>query len=316
MSSFADADLLEVGDQVLAIGNPFGVGQTVTSGIVSALARTRLGISDYQFFIQTDAAINPGNSGGALVDMQGRLVGINTAIFSKSGGSQGIGFAIPANMVKLISESALQGGTVRRPWLGASLAEVSPQIANAAGLDRASGALVSDVMDSGPAATGGLHAGDIIASVDGKDVSDPNAFAYRFTTRGTSGEVELEVLRAGTRRKISVPLRTAPESPPRDIRDLSGNNPLGGAKVANSFAGCRGRAFDRRHERRRGRGDRGLFDRATRRRQGRRHHLGDQRREGRYDKRPGKTRRQRRAPVAHDHQARRPNNTHRHRRVK
>jgi S1-C subfamily serine protease len=231
--SFADADLLEVGDQVLAIGNPFGVGQTVTSGIVSALARTRLGISDYQFFIQTDAAINPGNSGGALVDMQGRLVGINTAIFSKSGGSQGIGFAIPANMVKLITESALQGGTVRRPWLGASLAEVSPQIANAAGLDRASGALVSDVMDSGPAATGGLRAGDIIVSVDGKDVSDPNAFAYRFTTRGTSGEVELEVLRAGTRRKLAVPLRTAPESPPRDIRDLSGNNPLGGAKVAN-----------------------------------------------------------------------------------
>ena len=231
--SFADADLLEVGDQVLAIGNPFGVGQTVTSGIVSALARTRLGISDYQFFIQTDAAINPGNSGGALVDMQGRLVGINTAIFSKSGGSQGIGFAIPANMVKLITESALQGGTVRRPWLGASLAEVSPQIANAAGLDRASGALVADVMDSGPAATGGLRAGDIIVSVDGKDVSDPNAFAYRFTTRGTSGEVELEVLRAGTRRKLSVPLRTAPENPARDIRDLSGNNPLGGAKVAN-----------------------------------------------------------------------------------
>ncbi len=231
--SFADADLLEVGDQVLAIGNPFGVGQTVTSGIVSALARTRLGISDYQFFIQTDAAINPGNSGGALVDMQGRLVGINTAIFSKSGGSQGIGFAIPANMVRLIVESALQGGTVRRPWLGASLAEVNAQIANAAGLDRASGALVSEVMDGGPAASGGLRAGDIIVSVDAKDVSDPNAFAYRFTTRGTSGEVELEVLRAGTRRKLSVPLMTAPENPPRDIRDLSGNNPLGGAKVAN-----------------------------------------------------------------------------------
>lgn len=231
--SFADADLLEVGDQVLAIGNPFGVGQTVTSGIVSALARTRLGISDYQFFIQTDAAINPGNSGGALVDMQGRLVGINTAIFSKSGGSQGIGFAIPANMVKLIVESALHGGTVRRPWLGASLAEVSAQIANAAGLDRASGALVSDVADGGPAASGGLRPGDIIVAVDGKDVSDPNAFSYRFTTRGTSGEAELEVLRAGTRRKLSVPLMVAPETPPRDMRDLSGNNPLGGAKVAN-----------------------------------------------------------------------------------
>ncbi len=230
---FADADLLEVGDQVLAIGNPFGVGQTVTSGIVSALARTRLGISDYQFFIQTDAAINPGNSGGALVDMQGRLVGINTAIFSKSGGSQGIGFAIPANMVRLVVESALQGGAVRRPWLGASLAEITPHMATAAGLDRASGALVSEVFESGPAASGGLRAGDIVVSVDGKDISDPNAFSYRFTTRGTTGEVALEVLRAGTRRKLTVPLMVAPETPPRDIRDLTGNNPLGGAKVAN-----------------------------------------------------------------------------------
>ena len=237
--SFADADLLEVGDQVLAIGNPFGVGQTVTSGIVSALARTRLGISDYQFFIQTDAAINPGNSGGALVDMQGRLVGINTAIFSKSGGSQGIGFAIPANMVRLIVESALQGGTVRRPgWR--SLAEVSPQIANAAGLDRASGALVSEVMDGGPAASGGLRAGDIVVSVDGKDVSDPNAFTYRFTTRGASGEVGLEVLRAGTRRKLSVPLMVAPETPPRDIRDLAGNNPSGRREGRQPLARRRG----------------------------------------------------------------------------
>ncbi len=231
--TLADADLLEVGDMVLAIGNPFGVGQTVTSGIVSALARTRVGISDYQFFIQTDAAINPGNSGGALVDMQGRLVGINTAIFSKSGGSQGIGFAIPANMVRLIVDSALQGGTVRRPWLGASLMEVSPEIANAAGLDRSAGALVSEVFDGGPAAAGGLRAGDIIIAVDGKEVSDPNAFTYRFTTRGASGDVSLEVLRAGTRRRLSVALMVAPETPPRDLRDLSGNNPLAGAKVAN-----------------------------------------------------------------------------------
>ncbi len=230
---FADADLLEVGDQVLAIGNPFGVGQTVTSGIVSALARTRVGISDYQFFIQTDAAINPGNSGGALVDMQGRLVGINTAIFSKSGGSQGIGFAIPANMVRLVVDSALQGGTVKRPWLGATLLEVSPEIANAAGLDRASGALVNEVFDGGPGQVGGLRAGDIIVSVEGKDVSDPNAFTYRFTTRGTSGEAALEVLRAGTRRKLTVSLMVAPETPLRDIRDVSGANPFGGAKVAN-----------------------------------------------------------------------------------
>lgn len=231
--TFADADLLEVGDMVLAIGNPFGVGQTVTSGIVSALARTRVGISDYQFFIQTDAAINPGNSGGALVDMQGRLVGINTAIFSRSGGSQGIGFAIPANMVRLIVDSALHGGSVRRPWLGAKLTEVTPEIANAVGLDRAAGALVSSVSDGSPAATAGLRSGDVIVSVDGRDVSDPNAFQYRFTTKGTSGDASVEVLRGGSRRKLSVPLMTAPEVPPRDARKLSGNNPFAGAHVAN-----------------------------------------------------------------------------------
>ena len=127
---FSDSDALEVGDIVLAIGNPFAVGQTVTHGIVSAVARTQVGITDYQFFIQTDAAINPGNSGGALVDMTGRLVGINTAIFSRSGGSQGIGFAIPANMVRVVVASAKSGGsTVKRPWLGARLQAVTPEIA-------------------------------------------------------------------------------------------------------------------------------------------------------------------------------------------
>jgi len=232
--TLGDADQLEVGDMVLAIGNPFGVGQTVTSGIVSALARTRVGISDYQFFIQTDAAINPGNSGGALVDMQGRLAGINTAIFSKSGGSQGIGFAIPSNMVRLVVESALQGGSgVRRPWLGASLTELTPQIANAVGLDRTTGVLIASVTDGGPASSAGIRAGDVVLAVDGKDVSDTNAFQYRFTTKGTTGEVSLDVLRTGTRRRVSVPLMVAPENPPRDLRDLSGNHPFSGAKVAN-----------------------------------------------------------------------------------
>ena len=135
---FGNSDELQVGDVVLAVGNPFGVGQTVTHGIVSALARTQVGISDYQFFIQTDAAINPGNSGGALVDMAGRLVGINTAIFSRSGGSQGVGFAIPANMVRVVVASARAGGSaVKRPWLGAKLQAVTPEIA--AGLRPASG---------------------------------------------------------------------------------------------------------------------------------------------------------------------------------
>ncbi len=170
---FSDSDSLEVGDLVLAIGDPFGVGQTVTSGIVSALARTQVGISDYQFFIQTDAAINPGNSGGALVDMDGRLAGINTAIFSKSGGSHGIGFAIPSNMVRLVVQSALKGGKVQRPWLGASLQPVTPDIAESLGLDTPSGALVAKVHAKGPAAKAGLQAGDIVVSVDDKAVQGP-----------------------------------------------------------------------------------------------------------------------------------------------
>lgn len=232
--SLADADLLEVGDLVLAIGNPFGVGQTVTSGIVSALARTRVGVTDYQFFIQTDAAINPGNSGGALVDMNGRLVGINTAIFSRTGGSLGIGFAIPANMVKLVVESALQGGrAVRRPWLGAQLQPVTAEIAEALGLEKRAGAVVSSIVPGGPADVAGLRLGDVIISVEQCEVADPNAFNYRFTTRGLSGTASIGVLRNGRALTLSVPLMPAPETVPRDERELSGAHPLSGARVAN-----------------------------------------------------------------------------------
>src|SRR6201994_2927008 len=160
---FGDSDALQVGDLVLAIGNPFGVGQTVTHGIVSAVARTQVGITDYQFFIQTDAAINPGNSGGALVDLSGRLVGINTAIFSRSGGSQGIGFAIPANMVRAVVASAKGGATVvRRPWLGAKLQAVTPDIADSLNLKRPVGALVNAVVPKSPAERSGLRTGDLI----------------------------------------------------------------------------------------------------------------------------------------------------------
>ncbi len=195
---FADSDSLEVGDIVLAIGDPFGVGQTVTSGIVSALARTQVGISDYQFFIQTDAAINPGNSGGALVDMDGRLAGINTAIFSRSGGSHGIGFAIPSNMVRLVVQAAVQGGKVQRPWFGASLQPVTSELADSLGLDRPGGALIKEVHAKGPAAKAGLQAGDVVVSVDGKPVQDPQAFQYRFATKGLGGSCELGLVRAGT----------------------------------------------------------------------------------------------------------------------
>ncbi len=230
---FANSDGLEVGDLVLAIGDPFGVGQTVTSGIVSALARTKVGISDYQFFIQTDAAINPGNSGGALVDMDGRLAGINTAIFSKSGGSHGIGFAIPSNMVRLVVQSALDGGKVQRPWFGASLQPLTSDIAESLGLDRPSGALVTSLHEKGPAQRAGLQVGDVVVSVDGKVVQDPEALQYRFVTKGVGGSVELGVFRKGKTLKVSISLRAPLEDPPRDTRDLTGRQPLSGAKVAN-----------------------------------------------------------------------------------
>lgn len=228
-----DSDELEVGDIVFAIGNPFGFGQTVTSGIVSALARTTLGISDYQFFIQTDAAINPGNSGGALIDINGKLVGVNTAIFSRTGASHGIGFAIPANMVQIVVDSAIQGKKVKRPWLGARLRSVTSDIAESLGLERPVGALVEQLWTSGPAKVAGLEPGDVIVSVDGKDVADPRAFRYRFGTRGIGGTAVLRIQRDGKAYDAEVKLVPAPEDPPRDERDLAGRHPFSGARVAN-----------------------------------------------------------------------------------
>ncbi|GEC52489.1 Do/DeqQ family serine protease [Bradyrhizobium japonicum] len=230
---FANSDQLLVGDVVLAIGNPFGVGQTVTHGIISALARTQVGITDYQFFIQTDAAINPGNSGGALVDMSGRLAGINTAIFSRSGGSQGIGFAIPANMVRVVVASAKSGGkNVKRPWLGARLQAVTPEIAETLGLKLPSGALVANVAPNSPAAKAGLKLSDLIVGIDGTPIDDPNAFDYRFATRPLGGNAEIEVQRAGKPVKLTVPLETAPDTN-RDEIVLTARSPFQGARVAN-----------------------------------------------------------------------------------
>ena len=230
---FANSDELQVGDVVLAIGNPFGVGQTVTHGIISALARTQVGITDYQFFIQTDAAINPGNSGGALVDMTGKLAGINTAIFSRSGGSQGIGFAIPANMVRVVVASARSGGkAVKRPWLGAHLQTVTPEIAETLGLRLPNGALVANVVPGSPAARAGMKPSDLIVAIEGQAIDDPNAFDYRFATRPLGGAAEIDVQRAGKVVKLSVPLETAPDGGRNEIV-LTTRSPFQGAKVAN-----------------------------------------------------------------------------------
>jgi len=230
---FADSDQLQVGDLVLAIGDPFGVGQTVTHGIVSAVARTQVGISDYQFFIQTDAAINPGNSGGALVDMTGRLVGINSAIYSRSGGSQGIGFAIPANMVRVVVASAEGGGAaVKRPWLGAKLQIVTADIADSMGLQRPSGALVASVVSGGPAEKAGLKSGDLVVSIDGAIVDDPNAFGYRFATKPLGGTAQLGILRQGRSMTLPIALQSLPDTPRQEVQ-IKARSPFSGATVAN-----------------------------------------------------------------------------------
>jgi Do/DeqQ family serine protease len=230
---FGNSDDLQVGDVVLALGNPFGVGQTVTHGIVSALARTQVGITDYQFFIQTDAAINPGNSGGPLVDMAGRVVGINTAIFSRSGGSIGIGFAVPVNMVQVVVASARTGGgAVKRPWLGAKLQAVTPDLAERFDLKRPAGAVITNVVAGSPAARAGLKTGDVIVAVDGQTVDDPNAFDYRFATRALGGQAQLGVVRGGREAKLAIALETAPDAP-RDELTIRGRSPFVGAKVAN-----------------------------------------------------------------------------------
>jgi Do/DeqQ family serine protease len=228
-----NSDEIEVGDIVLAIGNPFGVGQTVTQGIVSAVARTQIGVSDYQFFIQTDAAINPGNSGGALVDLAGRVVGINTAIYSRSGGSLGIGFAIPVNMVRVVVESARGGSAaVRRPWFGAKLQPITPDIAESLNLKRPAGALVASIAAKSPAARAGLRPGDLITAVDGQPVDDPNAFDYRFATKPLGGRATLTIERQGRASNLAVTLETAPESP-RDEIVVQSRSPFAGVRVAN-----------------------------------------------------------------------------------
>ena len=228
---FGDSDKLQVGDLVLAIGDPFGVGQTVTSGIVSALARSNGGASDYQFFIQTDAAINPGNSGGALVTMDGRLIGINSSIYSSSGGNIGIGFAIPSNMTRVVVDGALGGG-IKRPWLGADGQAVTAEIARGLGLARPEGVLISQIYPGSPAAQAGLAKGDVLLSVDGFAIGDSNALRYRIVTHRAGDSAAVRYLRAGAARDASVRIALPPDAG-REEGVVAGQNPMQGARIAN-----------------------------------------------------------------------------------
>ncbi len=230
---FGDSDELEVGDLVLAIGDPFGVGQTVTSGIVSALARTQIGMGDVRSFIQTDAAINPGNSGGPLINMKGELVGINTAIFSRSGGSHGVGFAIPANMAKTVVHAALAGQPIAHPWLGVSGETVTAETAKALGLARPEGVLIKAIHALSPAGPAGLQAGDIVTAVNEHPTDDAESLKFRIATFAVGDSVTLDVLRGTGMLAVKVALIAPPEKPKREATKISGDNPLTGATVAN-----------------------------------------------------------------------------------
>jgi Do/DeqQ family serine protease len=230
-----DATDVQVGDLVLAIGDPFGVGQTVTNGIVSALARSDIGSNNYSFFIQTDAAINPGNSGGPLVDMNGDLIGVNTAIVSSSGGSSGVGFAIPATMAKQVVTTALGGAhAMVRPWLGAKTQAINGEMAKSLGLSAPQGVLVAEVWPGGPAARAGVARGDVIVSVDGEAVNEPSGLDYRIATKAAGAGATLAVRKAGgAERRVDVRLEAPPNEPAKDERTLTGANPLNGATVIN-----------------------------------------------------------------------------------
>ena len=230
--ALGNSDEVEVGDLVLAIGNPFGVGQTVTSGIVSAQSRTQVGVSDFDFFIQTDAAINPGNSGGGLLDMRGRLIGINTAIFSRSGGSVGIGFAIPSNMVRAVVDAALSGSSsFERPFIGATFQNITPDVAESLGMDKSFGVLVTAVIKGGPAEEAGLKVGDVVMSVQGVRADNVDVLGYRLSTAGIGNTVTLDIVRNGEESKLPVKLAKEPEAKPQQKQTIKGDNPFEGAVV-------------------------------------------------------------------------------------
>ncbi|MEM1315377.1 MAG: trypsin-like peptidase domain-containing protein, partial [Pseudomonadota bacterium] len=226
---------LEVGDLVLAIGNPFGVGQTVTSGIVSAVARSRAGPGGGAgYFIQTDAAINPGNSGGALVDMQGRLIGVNTAILTRSGGSNGIGFAVPADLVAQVVAQAEAGrSTLARPWAGIAGQPVDGALAEAMGLDAPMGLVISETHPASPFVAAGLQRGDVLLRLGGEPVTASAELEFRLAALGIGEAVEVDFLRGGLPETVEVGLIAPPEDPPRDERELGEDTPFPGMRIGN-----------------------------------------------------------------------------------
>lgn len=232
------SETLEVGDLVLAIGNPFGVGQTVTSGIVSALARSSLSINDFNFFIQTDAAINPGNSGGPLISTEGGVVGINSAIYSRDGGSLGIGFSIPSEMVASIlaaykSGQITESGQIKRPWIGIAAQNVTADIASSLGLDQPSGALISSLHEASPAKEAGLKVGDVVISVNGHKVHDAAEMRFRLAMSALGDTSDIEVWNNGKISIIHMKSVAPPEIPERNTQKIEGKSPLAGATLMN-----------------------------------------------------------------------------------
>jgi serine protease Do len=224
-----DSEKLKVGETVIAIGNPYGLSQTVTSGIVSATGRANVGIADYEDFIQTDAAINPGNSGGALVNVKGELVGINTAIFSTSGGYQGIGFAIPSSMTKVVMDNLIKKGKVVSGWLGVSIQPVTPDLAKQFDIKDDKGALVGDVVEEGPAEKAGIQRGDVIIEFDGKEITDPSSLRNSVAGTPPGKKVTLKIMRDGKMQNIDVTIAELPA----EIQKLHGefDNLLKGVMV-------------------------------------------------------------------------------------
>lgn len=208
--TWGDSDKLQVGEFVLAIGSPYGLNNTVTMGIISAVGRANVGIADYEDFIQTDAAINPGNSGGPLVNIRGELIGINTAIFSRTGGYQGIGFAVPSNMVRLIMDQLIQQGKVTRGWVGVTIQELTPELASEFGLKKSNGALVSDIAKDSPAAKAGVLRGDIILEFNGKEVKDVSSLRNMVAQSKSGTEISMKILRSGKEFTVKIIIKELP----------------------------------------------------------------------------------------------------------